>query len=137
MLIFKRPSEMEFRQVKRLIGKFDLDAKDIVSQQFTILKFNEKLLAFGRIRNGETYAELDCIGVIEEQRGKGWGKMMINKLLETGPATIWLTTDTPKYFEKFNFVTSKQLPKDLARKVEKANAERHARLKGMVFSKKK
>jgi N-acetylglutamate synthase-like GNAT family acetyltransferase len=137
MLIFKRPSEMEFRQVKRLIGKFDLNLDDASLQQFTILKNNDKLLAFGCIRKTETYAELDCVGVVEEQRGKGWGKMIVNKLLETGPPTIWLTTDTPKYFEKFNFVTSKQLPKDLARRVEQVNTGRKTRLKGMVYSKKK
>lgn len=137
MLIFKRPSEMEFRQVRRLMGKFALNINDISLQQFTILKNNEKLLAFGCIRKNDTYSELDCIGVVEEQRGKGWGKMIVNKLLETGPPTIWLTTDTPKYFEKFNFVPSKQMPKDLARRLEKVNSEKKNRVKGMVYSKKK
>lgn len=137
MLIFKRPSEMEFRQVRRLIGKFALNDEGINSQQFTILKNNDQLVAFGCIRDKETYTELDCIGVIEAQRGKGWGKMIINKLLELGPQTIWLATDTPKYFEKFDFVTSKQMPKNLARRLDAINAERKRRLKGMVYCKKK
>jgi N-acetylglutamate synthase-like GNAT family acetyltransferase len=137
MLIFKRPSEMEFRQVKRLLGKYDLEAEDLKLNQFTILKDNDKLVAFGRVRQKDNYAEMDCVGVIQEQRGKGWGKMIVNKLLETGPPTIWLATDAPKYFEKFDFVTSKQLPKELARRVEQINLERKPRLKGMVYSKKK
>ena len=137
MLIFKRPSEMEFRQVKRLLGKYDLPREKIDRDQFTILKNNDRLLAFGCIRKQETFAEMDCVGVLEEQRGKGWGKMIVNKLLETGPRTVWLVTDNAKYFEQFDFVTSKQMPKGLARRLEEINIDSKSHIKGMVFSKKK
>ncbi len=74
MLIFKRPSETEFRQVKRLVQQFRLDAEDLQPEKFTILKSDEKLLAFGSLRLIDNYAEIECVGVTEEHRGKGWGK---------------------------------------------------------------
>lgn len=138
MLIFKRPSDMEFRQVKRLASRYDLRQDEFEQSEFTILKNDDKLLAFGRVRHGTNYAELDCLGVIETNRGKGWGKMMVNKLLSDGPSTIWVTTDTPKYFEHLDFIPAKQLPKELARRVEASQESApKSRLKGLVYSKKK
>lgn len=142
MLIFKRPSEVEFRQVKRLAHELRLDNESLLPEQFTILKSDEKLLAFGSLRTLDNYAELECIGVAESHQGKGWGKMLVKKLLETGPETIWLATDMPKYFEQFNFVPSKQIPRELAKKIGPAEditrpPSGKIRLKAMVYSKKK
>ena len=147
MLIFKRPSETEFRQVKRLLHQYQFELeKDIMQpDQFTILKSDDKLLAFGSLRVQDNYAELECVGVAEDYRGKGWGKMIVKKLLEQGPETIWLATSMPKYFEKFNFVPSKQVPRELSRKISPPDPfppslkpmPSKIRLKAMVFSKKK
>lgn len=141
MLIFKRPSETEFRQVKRMVEHYELELELLHPDKFTILKNDEKLLAFGCLRVVDNYAEIECVGVAEGQRGKGWGKMIVKKLLATGPETIWLATDMPKFFEKFNFVPSKQVPRELSRKiipvVEGAKPTARNRVKAMVFSKKK
>jgi N-acetylglutamate synthase-like GNAT family acetyltransferase len=142
MLIFKRPSETEFRQVKRLAQALQMTNDALQPEQFTILKSDEKLLAFGAVRTLDNYAELECIGVAEGCRGKGWGKMIVKKILEAGPETIWLATDMPKYFEQFNFVPSKQVPRELAKKIGPPEditkpPSGKVRLKAMVFSKKK
>ncbi len=141
MLIFKRPSETEFRQVRRLAQHFQLGPDLMQPEKFTILKSDEKLLAYGCLRVIDNYAEIECIGVADGQRGKGWGKMIVKKLLDTGPETIWLATDMPKYFEQFNFVPSKQVPRELSRKIipapEGAKPTARNRVKAMVFSKKK
>ncbi len=68
--------------------------------------------------------------------------MLVKKLIETGPETIWLATDMPKYFEQFNFVPSKQVPRELARKMvplPEGNGKTTPknRIRAMVFSKKK
>ncbi len=147
MLIFKKPSEMEFRQVKRMVERFDLAPLDLPADSFTILKSDERILGFGALRSQEGYTELEAVGVAEEYRGKGWGKMIVKKLLENGPDTIWLATDMPKYFEKLHFVTSKQVPRELARKItppegifipgQPKPAPPKTRLKPMVFMRKK
>jgi len=128
---------MEFRQVRRLVEKYRLNTNDLNPDEFTILKSDEKLLAFGCVRTMDNYAELDCIGVVEERKSKDWTSMIIKKLVDSGPQTIWLATDSPRYYEQFNFVTSKQIPKELARKLEGAEPSGKNRLKGMVLTKKK
>ena len=143
MLIFKRPTETEFRQVKRMVNQYNLEVETLHPEQFTILKNDEKLIGFGSLRMIENYAELECIGVAEGYRGKGWGKMIVKKLLDSGPETIWLATDMPKFFEQFDFVTSKQIPRELARKIgpipetPPAKPLPKNRVRAMVFSKKK
>ena len=150
MLIFKKPSEMEFRQVMRMVEKYDLTTpNELPLDSFTILKNDDRILGFGALRSQEGYTELEVVGVAEEFRGKGWGKMIIKKLLEVGPDTIWLATDMPKYFEKFNFVPSKQVPRELARKINPVETNGFGiaqpakpivgrnRVKAMVFMRKK
>jgi N-acetylglutamate synthase-like GNAT family acetyltransferase len=141
MLIFKKPTETEFRQVKRLVQEYDLYSEELQPNQVTILKNDDKLLAFGSIRQGDNFAELECVGVAQDQRGKGWGKMLVKKMLESGPETVWLATTMPKYFEQFNFVPSKQVPRELSKRIQPmdplAKMPAKNRLKAMVFSKKK
>ncbi len=147
MLIFKKPSEMEFRQVMRMVEKFDLAPTDLPPDSFTILKNDERILGFGAMRANDGYTELELLGVAEEYRGKGWGKLIVKKLLEHGPDTVWLATDMPKYFEKFDFVSSKQIPRELSKKINpsevfipgqpKPAPPPKNRLKAMVFMRKK
>jgi N-acetylglutamate synthase-like GNAT family acetyltransferase len=128
---------MEFRQVRRLVEKYHLNTQDLNLEEFTILKNDEKLLAFGCVRTTENYAELDCIGTVDERKSKDWASMIIKKLVDCGPQTIWLATDSPRFYEQFNFVTTKQIPKELARRLEGGEPNGKNRLKGMVLTKKK
>lgn len=139
MLIFKRPSEMEFRQVKRLLAKKETPVEngDVSPDDFTILKKDDRLLACGSMRFRESYGVLDYVATRTDGKSREWAKMIVKKLLETGPPTIWLTTDTPKFFEQFNFVASKQMPKDLARRLEDKHPEINSKYKSMVYTRKK
>ncbi len=143
MLIFKQPSETEFRQVQRMARRYELGNGELRREQFTILKNNDTLLGFASLRSTEGYTELETLAVSEPHRGKGWGKMLVKKVQENGPDTIWLATDMPKYFEKLSFVTSKQVPRELARKINPdgppfvKNGNTRNRMKAMVFMKKK
>ncbi|MFH2056368.1 MAG: hypothetical protein ABIJ61_10450, partial [bacterium] len=139
MLIFKRPSEMEFRQVKRLLAQKNMpsDRTEAPPEEFTILKKDDRLLACGSLRLQESYGVIEHVAVKADTKTSEWTKMIVKKLLETGPPTIWLTTDTPKFFEQFDFVTSKQIPKDLARRVEAQYPDGGNRYKSMVYTRKK
>jgi N-acetylglutamate synthase-like GNAT family acetyltransferase len=139
MLIFKRPSEMEFRQVKRLLAtnRKAIRQEDIKPDNFTILKKDDRLVACGSMQLVDSYGVMDNVAVRTDQRGKGWDKMIVGKLLETGPPTVWLTTDSPKFFEQFEFVTSKQMPKELARRLEEISSDSQTSFKSMVYTRKK
>lgn len=139
MLIFKRPSEMEFRQVKRLLAQKEAPVAngDAHQEEFTILKKDDRLLACGSMRMSESYGVIEHVAVKADTKAREWQKMIVKKLLETGPPTIWLTTDSPKFFEQFDFVASKQMPKDLARRVEAQYPDGGNRYKSMVYTRKK
>ena len=110
MLIFKRPSEMEFRQVKRLLSHEDapVGGGKAVPEEFTILKKDDRLLACGSLRMQESYGVIEHVATKQDRKSREYTKMIVKKLLETGPATVWLTTDTPKFFEQFDFVFMRQ-----------------------------
>jgi N-acetylglutamate synthase-like GNAT family acetyltransferase len=139
MLIFKRPSEMEFRQVKRLLSHEDAPVGGglVVPEEFTILKKDDRLLACGSLRMQESYGVIEHVATKQDRKSREYTKMIVQKLLETGPPTVWLTTDTPKFFEQFDFVASKQMPKDLARRLEAQYPDSGDRFESMVHTRKK
>lgn len=61
--------------------------------------------AGGLCYNGEYI--LRCIAVEEEYRGKGYGKRLVEAVMEEakkrGAARIWLTAKVPEFYKKFGF----------------------------------
>jgi N-acetylglutamate synthase-like GNAT family acetyltransferase len=132
------PADMPF--IKKCIEKFRLDDEDLDYRQFTVAIENKEIVGFGRIRphrspkpalectyrgsgarsqEQEIY-ELGCVGVVEERRNQGIGKMIIEYLIKNFPTNkVYITTDLPEYFERFGFKKIEHGPKDLVEKLHR------------------
>lgn len=112
------PDDMPF--IKECIERFRLDDEDLDYRQFIVAVDGKDIVGFGRIRPHKEVYELGCVGVVEERRGHGTGKMIIEYLIKEFPVDkVYVTTDLIEYFEKFGFKKIEPGPKDLVEKLER------------------
>ncbi|MBI3753699.1 MAG: GNAT family N-acetyltransferase [Deltaproteobacteria bacterium] len=112
------PDDMLF--IKKCIERFRLDDEDLDYRQFVVAAESKEIVGFGRIRPHEEVYELGCVGVVEDRRNQGIGKMIIEHLINNFPTNeVYITTDLIEYFEKFGFKKIAPGPKELAEKLER------------------
>ncbi len=112
--------ELDIEKIKPYIEKFGLDGENIESSKFLIAEVNQELAGFGRFKvYGDIY-EIATLGVLENFRGKGIGKKIIQKLIEKISAEkIWITTIIPQYFKQFGFIEDDNIPDEILLKCER------------------
>lgn len=103
MLKLRDATEKDMPQIDAIALKFDLDSNDTNYKQFIVADDNGKIAGFGRLIRRENALELGTIGVTEEYRNKGIGKMIVNELVKRADEDLYITTLIPAYFEKFDF----------------------------------
>jgi N-acetylglutamate synthase-like GNAT family acetyltransferase len=103
------------------VSRFRLDDEDLKAEQFIVLKKNDRIVAFGRIKpyGGGVY-ELGCVAVLEEERGQGMGKQVVHELIRRFPVpNVYITTDLPEYFEPFGFRQITDGPPEILMKIQR------------------
>jgi len=78
------PDDMPF--IKECIEKFRLDDEDLDYHQFIAAMDGEEIAGFGRIRPHNDVYELASVGVVENKRSQGIGRMIIEYLINHFPA---------------------------------------------------
>ena len=117
-LIIRQPNEAEFEEVKNHLKKFVLDSSEADKGQFKVLLYNDKLAAFGRLKQRNDGIELCSIGVVEEYRGKKLGETIVKDILATAKTDVYLVTVIPAFFSKLGFNETKEYPASLQNKRE-------------------
>jgi len=104
-----QPSDME--NILSIARRYDLDSNDMKAEDFIVAEERGSIIGFGRLWEHDGAVELGTIGVVEEHRGKGVAKEIVNGLLDrVGPGRdlplpVYLTTLIPSFFEQFGFKT--------------------------------
>ncbi len=117
--------EKDLPVIVQLAKSFDLDCEDLSWEQFIIAKSDDAIVGFGRLRDypdpensGAGCTEVATVGVIHEERNKGIGTSIVNKLIQTGPKEIFVTCVIPNFFSRLGFEAVKQYPTVLQKKVD-------------------
>ena len=106
--------------IKECIERFRLDDEDLDYRQFVVAVEENEIIGFGRIRPHKEVYELGCVGVVEQRRNQGIGKMIVKYLIDKFPINeVYITTDLIDYFERFGFKRIKQGPKELVEKLQR------------------
>ncbi len=112
------PDDMPF--IKECIEKFRLDDEDLDYHQFIAAMDGEEIAGFGRIRPHNDVYELASVGVVENKRSQGIGRMIIEYLINHFPSDeVYITTDIPEYFERLGFRKIAPGPKELVAKLKR------------------
>lgn len=99
-----------FVEVQDHIRQFCLDERGIQKEEFLTLSINSKLLAFGRIREHREVSEMCTLGVLENQRKKGYAKTLVSGLIQKATQPIYLVCTIPSFFESLGFYICEDYP---------------------------
>ena len=113
MDIFVIPAQdSDMEKIKLYLDEYGLDNENLDYRQFYIAGNQAKqLVGFGRIKQYDDIYEIASVGVIDQFRGYGIGKKIVEKLINIVPSEeIWITTVIPEYFEQFGFVEDDNIP---------------------------
>lgn len=104
--------------IVRMIGEFDLDYEQLSPEQFLVIEEEGQIVAFGRLKPYPDAVELGSVGVRPDRRNSGYGRIMVEALIDKGPNEIWITTNLRDYFRKFGFAESEAMPASIKNKLE-------------------
>jgi threonine dehydratase len=120
--------------IRETIERLRLDPERLEQAQFVTLRRADRVIGFGRIKPyGETY-ELGSVAVLEEERGHGWGALIVRELIGRFPQDeVYLTTDMPQYFEGLGFLRTEILPPEIAAKIARVCESLRPGTVGMLY----
>jgi N-acetylglutamate synthase-like GNAT family acetyltransferase len=101
-----KPEDMSYIEEK--LKRYLLDSTDIHWQQFFVIKNNDKIVAFARIKDHGEYFEFASLGVDYYHRKKGYGKKMLLFLIKEAKRLnyskpIYSVTHLSEFLGKFGF----------------------------------
>lgn len=115
----RKAKEEDMPLIQTCIERFRLDDENLSFEQFMVAEKGKEIVGFGRIKPYEFCFELGCLGVLEPYRNQGIGKTIVKKMIEDFPSDdVWITTDIPKYFEKFGFQSVEKAPQEIKDKIK-------------------
>jgi N-acetylglutamate synthase-like GNAT family acetyltransferase len=120
------------------IERLRLDGEDLAPRQFLVARAaGGGVLAFGRIRPyGNGINELGSVAVLEEERGRGVGARIVRELIRRFPTPdVYLTTDSPEYFQRFGFAVIQDYPAAIRGKLERVCSKLRANVVAMHLRK--
>jgi N-acetylglutamate synthase-like GNAT family acetyltransferase len=125
MAELRKARQADMMQINSVAKEYDLDSNDMSFEQFIVAEESGRIVGFGRLLPHEGCIELGTIGVVEEYRGKGIARKIINYLIDIvragravpagrqdRPQQIYLTTLIPSFFEQFGFKRLDAAPPD-------------------------
>ncbi len=112
------PSTQQFKEIIRLIAQFELDDRELLATEFLAAASSGELIGFGRIREYDSCSELCSLGVLEPQRHKGIGSLLVQKLIQKATQPLYLVCIIPEFFEPFDFKITAQYPPELQQKLD-------------------
>ena len=120
--------------IRETVERLRLDPEDLRPEQFITLRRNGRIIAFGRIKPYHETYELGSVAVVEEERGRGWGEMIVRQLTGRFPQDeVYITTDIPQYFERLRFLQTAILPPELEAKIARVCESIRPGTVGMVY----
>jgi N-acetylglutamate synthase-like GNAT family acetyltransferase len=105
----RHASEADMVFIKEKMKKYHFDAQDLDYREFAVATENSKIIGFGRLKKTETIYEIGCILVIEEKRGEGVGKLILEHLMEYAPVEkVYVMTEWVDQFNELGFTEMKK-----------------------------
>jgi len=114
----RKAREKDLPSITALAEKFDLDHRNMRADKFWIAEENGLIIGIGQVIMHKDCTEIASVGVLPEFQKKGIGSAIVKKLLEGLSGEIYLATIKPKYFERFGFKKTLQIPPSMLKKEE-------------------
>lgn len=126
----------DFPFIRDTVARLRLDGERLEPQQFIVVRRqgSDGIVAFGRIKPYRETHELGSVAVVEDERGRGWGRLVVRELVRRFPQDeVFVTTDLPEYFERLGFLRSDILPQEIEDKISRVCQGLRSGAVGMVY----
>lgn len=120
--MFQPATDDDLPAIREHVQRLKLDGENLAADQLIVAREGGRIVAFGRVKPyGGGVFELGTVGVLETERGKGWGDLVVRELIRRFPTReVYITTDLTAYFERFGFKRMKSgVPAPLADKLKR------------------
>jgi len=119
------------------VQRLRLDGEWLEPEQFIVVRRQESdgnIVAFGRIKPYRETRELGSVAVMEEEQGRGWGRLVVRELIDRFPQDeVFITTDLQEYFERLGFLRTDFLPQEIEDKIGRVCDSLRSGVVGMVY----
>jgi len=120
--------------IRETIARLRLDSENLRSEQFLTARRGDRIAGFGRIKPYRSTHELGGVAVVEEERGRGVGALLVRELIRRFPQDeVFVTTDLPDYFERLGFLRTDLLPPELEAKICRVEGKVRSGVVGMLY----
>ncbi len=109
--------QLMFEEIVAHISSFDLDNRALQKHEFVAVSCQKNIIAFGRIKEHSTCSELCSLGVLEPKRLKGFGKKVVQALINKATQPLFLVCIIPDYFKPMGFEICEKYPMEIAQKL--------------------
>lgn len=134
--MFEAADEEDLSTIEACVRRFKLDDEDLKAEQFLVLREQGRMVAFGRIKPYRHAYELGSVGVLETERGRGLGALVVEELIRRFPVDdVYITTDLPEYFERFGFRRTAEAPPEILDKIGRVCGRLRTGVVAMVLRK--
>lgn len=124
----------QYDEVQHHINQFCLDGRYPKREEFLTLSINSNLAAFGRIREHQEVSEMCTLGVVENQRHKGYAKLLVSALVQKATQPLYLVCTIPSFFESFGFYICEDYPEVIHDKLQYCNDSLSVKEKYVVMT---
>jgi N-acetylglutamate synthase-like GNAT family acetyltransferase len=130
----RKAAQADLPFIQDMVARLRLDNEDLRPEQFIVVEEGERTVAFGRIKPYRRTFELGCVAVVEDRRDQGLGELVVRELIRRFPRRrVYVTTDIPDYFQRFGFVRTRALPRELSEKIGRVEGRLRSGVVGMVY----
>ena len=116
-MVICQPLESEFKTIINFVLEFELDNRELKLEEFLILKRDNTILAFGRLKKHKNCDELCTLGVIVNERRKGYATLLTKALIKKSTKPLFLVCIIPKLFIPIGFKIVSSFPIELTEKL--------------------
>lgn len=116
-------SPVNFEEIVNHILNFELDNRNLMAEQFLVARQEDQTVGFGRIREYAHCSELCSLGVIEPERNKGIGSLLVKSLIQKTTLPLYLVCIIPDFFKPFGFIETNDYPLELQHKLDYCTSE--------------
>ena len=111
------PNDQNFAAIKNYIRNYELDNRELTIDQFIVAKRKNEILGFARKRKHATCYELCSLGVTEQMRHKGIGKLLVKAITDSLVSPLYLVCVIPDFFEQLGFKIVNTFPDEIKTKL--------------------
>ncbi len=115
-MFIRKAGKTDLPQIIALAAKRSLDYENMAADDFWVAVEADRVVGICGLKKHPECRELCSLGVEETFQKRGFGRRLVETLLEEAPGDIYLATVIPEFFRKLGFEEAGSVPASMIKK---------------------